>query len=208
MELFGRHPQYRVTLIETDPETCEFVSEELPETDIVLGNATDPDTLKEAVGEDTSTFVAITGDDHVNLLASEAARQMGLSTVILRIKDPQYRKLCRLIGLENVLNPADSVCLQIITRVNEVDLADMIYSVYPDIEMKAFLVQDHPRLEDVSIEDMNQHVKPEVYPILLLREDRYLLPSDAEVLQTDDTVITWVRKEEGLLQRYHLGEKL
>jgi len=44
-------------------------------------------SLEHAVGEDAGTFIAITGDDHVNLLASEAARQMGIPTVILRIKD-------------------------------------------------------------------------------------------------------------------------
>ncbi|OYT33588.1 Trk system potassium transport protein TrkA, partial [Archaeoglobales archaeon ex4484_92] len=80
--------KYDVFVIEKDLGRCNS----LLNLDVVAipGNAANLDTLKAARIENADIFLAVTGNDEVNLLAGLAAKKLGAKKVIVRVENPEY----------------------------------------------------------------------------------------------------------------------
>ncbi len=77
-----------VYVIEKD--TSRF--EELSKLDVkaILGNAANTRILQEAKVDEADIFLAVTGNDEVNLLSGIAAKNLGAKRVIVRVENPEY----------------------------------------------------------------------------------------------------------------------
>ena len=62
-----------VTIIEKDENRCKFLATQL-DTMVICGSGTDKETLINADITDADVFVALTGNDETNLLASLMAQ--------------------------------------------------------------------------------------------------------------------------------------
>ncbi len=191
IQLFQNHRRYKVTLIDSDPRQCERISEMHPRADIVLGNVTHPRVLQEAMGRDTVAFVAVTGEDHLNLLAATAAKKMGIERVILRIEDPGYRELAEVTELGDVLDQATSLSAQVVTRLSGVDIAELIHRSYPKTELMRVVVTDDSPLVGLSPESMADKYERKVYPVLVLRDGEGRLPNDISAIRSGDEIVLW-----------------
>lgn len=207
VSLFRSHPDHKVTLVDSDPKTCESISELFPDVDIVLGDVTHPDTLREANSRNARTFIAITGDDRLNLLAAKAAEVMGVPIVMLRIGEREYRELGEVFELNNILDPADSTAAQIVTRLNGVDFSDLVHELYPRIEVQRFAVADHSEMLGQPAGEFSEYVDAEAYPILILRDQEYRLPSGVDTLKEGDQVIAWIQNPQSLVDRFKDGKR-
>ncbi len=81
-------PNHDVIIIEKDLSRFERVSE----LDVVAiyGNAANMKVLKDAGVERADVFLAVTGNDEVNLLSGLAAKKAGTKNVIVRVENPEY----------------------------------------------------------------------------------------------------------------------
>lgn len=77
IKLFSEKSRFKITLIESNPKKCEWISEGYPDVDIVWGDATHPNVLKSAEAEKADVFIAVIGDDKSNILAAKAAKKNG-----------------------------------------------------------------------------------------------------------------------------------
>lgn len=193
VELFRGHPKHKITVIDSDPQKCELVSEMFPHVDIVLGNATHPSSLREAMTSNTDAFIAVTGKDHLNLLASKAAKNLGISKIILRVADPEYRDLCELMGLSNVLDPTDSLTAQIVTRLTGIDFSHLIHELHLDMELKEFSVENLPALLNQPANSFSNIMGKDHHPVFISRNDKFYLPGEIDILKEKDSIIAWVR---------------
>ncbi|MFO8059488.1 MAG: NAD-binding protein [Bacillota bacterium] len=192
LHLFRDHHHMSLTVIDLDPKKCERISEAFPFADIVLGDVTHPGTLREAISGKTRAFIAVTGDDHSNLLASAAAVRMGIERVMLRVLSPEYRDLAEIMGLGDVLDPADSFSAQVVTRMNGVDLARLVHDCYPGLQMRIVSAAG-PTLAGVALRELPGRLREQVHPVLVLREGTYRLPSEVEAVEVGDEILVWQR---------------
>jgi len=79
---------HEITIIESDEE--KLVELEKLNVETVLGNAANVKNLRRAGVERADIFVAVTGDDEVNLLSGLAAKKLGAGKVIVRVGNPEY----------------------------------------------------------------------------------------------------------------------
>ena len=93
-----------VTLIEKDEERCKFVSTQL-DTLVICGSGTDRKTLENAEINEADVFVAASGNDETNLLASLMAREYKPEKIIARINEPQHEKVFIENNLIDVIVP-------------------------------------------------------------------------------------------------------
>lgn len=95
----------KIQLIEWNRSRAEELAAALPDCSITLGDATDQSLLEtEAVG-DASAFVATTGYDETNLMASLLAKEMGVPEVIAMVDRAQTTYLWRKLGLLHIVSP-------------------------------------------------------------------------------------------------------
>ena len=97
-----------ITVIDQDPETISLLSNEL-DVICVEGNATNPETLREAGVAQADLLMAATEQDEVNMVCGISARKLGTPHVIARIRDPEYLHqtefLREALGLSVIVNP-------------------------------------------------------------------------------------------------------
>lgn len=196
VELFKGHPQHKITVIESDPKKCELISETFPYVDIILGDATYPKTIKEAMNRNTSGFIAVTGQDYLNLLSAKAAHKMGIKKVLLRVNNPEYKELGNLMELTDILDPADAISAQVITHLNGVDFATLIHDLHMELELKRVVITSDSPLIHKNPLDLEKISGEYCYPILVKREGRYYLPSKIQSIEADDCLICWHKEQE------------
>ncbi|MCK8817956.1 NAD-binding protein [Natroniella sulfidigena] len=196
LDLFkGHSQQYKITVIESNKKTCEYISEVYPYVEIVFGDATDPQILEEARTKNTAAFIGATGDDQANLLAGKAAKKMGIPEIILTVVSHKYRELAKVMELDNIINPSDSISAEIVTRLNGADFAELIHDLHLEIEFKKIVVDQWSDLKEVPVTQFEEEVAGNAYPILILRHQSYHLPSEIDIFEIGDEVIYWHKPE-------------
>ena len=103
-----------VKLIEQDIEKAEAASAVLKHGIVLHGNVLDDDTLEEAAVADVDGFVAVTGEDEVDIMACVAAKQRGAARVLSLVQKPRY--LPMLVAMPSV-DGAVSTHLTAVSRI-------------------------------------------------------------------------------------------
>ena len=94
-----------VKLIEMNKEKCIDLSEKLPDNVIVVnGDGRNSDFLMEESIKDYDAFVAVTNNSETNILASVAAKSLGVARTIAEVENIEYIKLAESMGVDAVIN--------------------------------------------------------------------------------------------------------
>ncbi len=195
MKFFQDNRDYEVTVIESDAKTCEWISEAFPEVDIVWGNANHPSILKEAKAEEADVFIAVIGDDQSNILSAKAAKKMGISKVIARVTDPAYRELAELMDFDDILDPAEAVAAEIVTRLQGVDFVRLIQDLHLNVEFASVKASEKEEIIGKNPCEINEYFKDTIQPMFLVREENYNLPSEIESIAANDEIIYLFRRQ-------------
>jgi trk system potassium uptake protein len=94
-----------VVLIEEDAERARAAAEELGETLVVQGRATDEALLEEEEIERTATFVAVTSDFADNLVAGLLARRLGAGRAFALVDNPDLVHLIGEVAIDAIISP-------------------------------------------------------------------------------------------------------
>lgn len=114
-----------VTLIEQDPKICADAAEDLDAL-VICGNGSDVKTLEEANISDADVFVAATGHDETNLLASILVNGYKTDKIIARLSDPAHENAFKKIGVETVVSPELTAAGYLEKIILRPDIADLI----------------------------------------------------------------------------------
>lgn len=195
IEYFSVFSNYTIKLIDNNAQKCELISEMFPKINIVWGNATHPGVLKEAQAEKADVFIAVTGHDSLNLLAAKAAKKLNIPKVFLRVVEAEYRELATIMELEDVLDPAESISTQIITRLQGVDIVELLLKVSKDYKMKKISMLDYPHLVQTKVNDLSNNFEGDLHPLFVLRQGKYLLPTDIKNIEEQDSIIAFAKNK-------------
>ena len=80
--------EHAVTVVDPDPSKSRRMTESL-DVQALVGDGTRADTLTSAGASTAHLVIAVSDDDHVNMLTSVVAKKLGAERVILRLKDTQ-----------------------------------------------------------------------------------------------------------------------
>jgi trk system potassium uptake protein TrkA len=95
----------RLKVIDRDKSRCQELAQILPQAIILLGSATETALLKEEHVDQADRFLALTGDDETNVVASLLARDLGVPRVVTLVHRPDMLALCQRMGLGATLSP-------------------------------------------------------------------------------------------------------
>lgn len=108
-----------VTLLEKDAARARAIARALPHVLVIHGDGTKIDVLREEGIAETDAFVAVSGEDHTDLLGTMLAKQLGVSEVIAAISRADYVPLAKQAGADAVVVPrllAVSTMLRLVRR--------------------------------------------------------------------------------------------
>lgn len=94
---------HQVTLIERDKDTCLRIAEDIC-GDVIWGDGTDLEVLKEAGIEEAEIIAAVTGTDEENLVICKIAKvSFNTPKTIARVNNPKNTTMFKTLGIDNTV---------------------------------------------------------------------------------------------------------
>ncbi len=179
--------QHELRLIETDRERCERLANEL-DIEVICGDGTDVRVLETAGVGEADCFIAVSGNDADNIVASQLAKNhFGAKKVVARANDPRNMEMMHVLGVDYAVSSTE-----IIARIIEQEANLM------EFHLVASLNKGKGQILSVKLEESTvlegRMVKDIVFPkgsllISIVRREKLIIPSGTTVLQGGDEII-------------------
>ena len=98
-----KEKKYEVVLIESDKNLCRLIAEDI-DAEIVCGDGTDVDVLKDAGINEAEVVAAVTGTDEENLVICKIAKSIfNISQTIARVNNPKNMSMFKALGVDKTV---------------------------------------------------------------------------------------------------------
>lgn len=179
--------KYDVTLIEKNKDVCIKIAEDF-NADIICGDGTDVDVLKDAGIEDAQIAAAVTGKDEENFVICQTIKLKYKSTdTIARINNPKNSKIFKALGIDK------TVCsTEVISNIIESGLSCSKFRVVQSINMGEMI------LAEVNVNNSGKWYDKKICSIdipegciivSILRGGRAIAPSGSITIKAGDKVL-------------------
>ena len=183
---------YNIKIIEKDFARCEFLSEALPDVQIINGDGTDRDTLFEQGIEKLDAFVALTSIDEENIISSMYASSLGITKTVAKINRVSS-KVLQSIGMDSEFSSkliaADRIVgyIRAIGNSDESSVQTLYKLVDGKIEALEFFITAEFEKTGTPIKDLKIH--KDALIACIIRNARVIFPRGDDTIQTGDSVI-------------------
>jgi len=187
-----RERDYDITLIERDKETCLKIAEDL-NANVIWGDGTNLDVLRDAGIEEAGIIAAVTGTDEENLVICQIAKlSFNTMKTIARVNNPKNMIMFRKLGIDN------TVCsTEVIANMIEYAFEKDEYRIIATLERGAMVLAEMIITRnnlwcDNMIKDL---VLPnECVIVSILHEEKIVYPRGDTMIRENDKVIIITNK--------------
>ena len=187
------HKSVSTKIIEKDPRRCDELAERLDRTIVLNGDCSDQALLSEENIQDMDVVITLTGDEETNILAALLAKQMGARKIIAKISTFSYFPLMTTIGLEQVVSPRLSAINTILQHVRRGKVLSAMSIKGEQAEVMEAVAQE---TSDIVGKPLKRISFPNgVLVISIMRGDKVIIPSGESVIEPDDRIILFARRQ-------------
>lgn len=199
-----REKNYDVVLVEREIDLCYKIAEEL-DGEIICGDGTDPEVLKDVDIERAEVVAAVTGKDEENLVICQMAKiNFNVNNTIARINNPKNRPIFKALGVDK------TVCS---TEV----IANLIEGAIGSEEIKSVQMLDRGEIVLLEVEITkkspwnNKSIKNIEMPkecviVSIVRKDSVIYPrGHIEIKQGDRVLLVTSLEKKRLLEKVIIG---
>jgi trk system potassium uptake protein TrkA len=183
-----------VRIIERDRARARELAAELPDFQVLHGDATDMTLLKAERCGRARAFVALTGHDETNLMASLLAQELGVRQVVPMVQRAETTHLWRRLGLTQVFSPRALAYERIHEYIESgysANIVSLKHGAAQVLERRLFTASP---AAGVTLAEMNPPRGLIVGAVV--RGSKVFVPRGNDRLEEGDLVILFVREEE------------
>ena len=114
---------YQVKIIESNPKRAEYLSEELSNSIVLLGDVANEELLREEDIDNVDLFCALTNDDEANILSAMLAKRLGARKVLSIINRAAYVDLVESGSIDIALSPQQATIGTLLAHIRRGDIA-------------------------------------------------------------------------------------
>lgn len=147
--------RYNVKLIEKDKQKCYQLADQLHDTLVIHGDATNVELLHQEGIRQMDAFIAVTGNSETNIISSLVAKNHGVPKTIALVENVEYINLSQSIGVDTLINKkliAANFIFRYIRKGNIISLTG-IHGM--DAEILEFKVNEGTRITQKPIKALN-----------------------------------------------------
>jgi len=180
-------------IIERDPSRCEELAEQLGKTVVLNGDCSDQALLSEENIQDMDVVITLTGDEKTNILGALLAKRMGARKVIVKISTFSYFPLMTTIGLDQVVSPRLSAINTILQHIRRGKVLSAMSIKGEQAEVMEAVAQ---KTSDIVGKPLKKISFPQgVLVTAITRGDKVIIPSGDSVIEPDDRIIVFARRQ-------------
>ncbi|WP_136716365.1 Trk system potassium transporter TrkA [Halorientalis salina] len=179
------------TIIEKDEDRARWLAEQLPNSTVINGDATDQELLEtENVGL-ADALVAALENDQQNLLATLLAKRMGTSRTIAITNNGDFADLFETVGVDVAVSPREATAEEI-TRFTRARRAENVSIIDGDrAEVIELEIDAESVLVDRPIRDSTADLPEGVVIGAITRDGRLITPRGDTVVEVGDHVVVF-----------------
>ena len=113
---------YSVKLIERNPRRAAELAEQLQDTIVFYGDASDQELLAEEHVDQVDLFIAVTNDDEANIMSAMLAKKMGAKKVMVLIQRRAYVDLVQGSVIDIAISPQQATISALLGHVRKADI--------------------------------------------------------------------------------------
>jgi trk system potassium uptake protein TrkA len=180
-------------IIERNPDRCTYLAENLNKPIVLCGDGSDQELLSEENIQDMDLVITLTKDEETNILASLLAKRMGARKAITRISKFSYFPLTNAIGIEQVVSPRLSAINSILQHIRKGKVLSAISIKGEQAEVIEAVALETTDIVEKPLRDISFPKGAMVAGII--RGELIIVPTGDSVIQPNDRVIIFARKE-------------
>ena len=184
-----------VKLIEQNRSRCEELNTLLPKANIINGDGTDQDLLKEEGLEFAESFVPLTGIDEENILLTLHARQQSDAKVITKINRMTFRDVIGTLDLGSVIYPryitSEAIVAYVRAKANSINsnVETLNYLFDNRVEAIEFRVRGASDATGTPLKLLKPKMKKDILIAFINRNGQILIPSGNDSIEVGDSVM-------------------
>ena len=182
--------KHRIVLIEEDFQLCEKIAFELIDlgVNLIHGDGTDVNFLKDAEIEKADMLIAVTGHDQSNLVACQLAKTyFGVARTIARVNNPKNINVFRQLGVDSVVSSTAHIAEIIEQEVDWTGVNRMLSEKVGDVRIREFQVAEASASAGKKVEALD--IPKGTILISVIRDKEAIIPNGQTQLFAGDTVI-------------------
>lgn len=184
---------HSVKIIDHNPERSRSTSEELMNTIVLLGDASDEELLVDENIENTDVYCALTNDDEANILSALLAKKLGARKVMSLINRSSYVDLVESGDIDIAISPQQATIGSLLTHVRRGDVVavhSLRRGAAEAIEAVAHGDRSSSKVVGHAVEELD--LPPGTTIGAIVRGDEVLIAHHDTVIESDDHVILFL----------------
>jgi trk system potassium uptake protein TrkA len=179
--------EHKVTVIEIDEKKCKQISDKTDAT-IFNGSGSDLEVWKTIKAENMDLLMALTNDDDVNKGAIRIAKeQFGIPVVIARARQPENVPEMKRLGANFAICPSQEVRRLFLDSLEGLSVAILCQYMTPDFKSVMVTIPINGGIIGKTLKQLDAGEDCRV--AALIREDKFMFPSDSFVFMGSDRVL-------------------
>lgn len=176
-----------VTLIEKKKHICEEIAEDF-NIDVILGDGSDPEVLKESGIENAEIVAAMTGQDEENIVICKISKEcFNINKTIARVNNPKNITTFKALGVDNTFCSTELIANLIEwefenTKVNIVHTFHMGSMVLVNIHINKNSIWLNKLIKDISL-------PKECTIVSIIRNENIIYPKGNTIILINDKVL-------------------
>lgn len=183
----------RVKIIERDFQHCEKMSELLPHTLIIHGDATDRQVLLEEGIDDVDAFVSLTNMDEENLVLSLFANKVSEAKIVTKVDKVAFEEVIGELPVGTIACPKNITAKSIIQHVRGLQNSfgsniETLYRIIDDqAELIEFNVNQESKMTGIPLMELN--LKKSLLVCGIFRKGKIITPTGKDTIELGDSVL-------------------
>lgn len=184
---------HAVKLIECKADRAELLSEQLENTTVFCGDASDQELLSEEHIDQTDVFIAITNDDEANIMSALLAKRMGAKKVMVLIQREAYVDIVQEANIDIAISPQQTTISALLTHIRQGDICN-VYSLRRGAAeaIEAIAHGDESTSKVVGKAIGNIKLPPGTTIGAIVRDEEVLMAHDKTIIEQGDHVVLFL----------------
>ncbi len=194
-----------IKIFEEDFDQCKELADKLDRSLVINGDATDIQLLRDENVEESDIFVAVTEDDHFNVLSAILAKQLGAGRTITQLRMSDYIPLVEKIGIDQNISPRLLAAGAILKYVRMSNIVSV--TLIGDASAHVMELIAPEKAEHLNVPLMDLHFPENAILGTIVRGESVIIPKGSDVIKAGDHLIIFALPEASLEAEKFFKEK-
>lgn len=187
----GLSAQVRVKLIESRAARSRQIADQLANVLVIQGDGTDYDLLAVEGLADMDAFIAVTGNDEVNIISTLVAKHLEVPRAIALVNNVDYMPITPAIGLDAVLSKQLLTVNAVQRYVRHQRIASIASLPGLDVEAVEYIARDGSKITQKPL--ISIRLPPDSIIGAVVHGDRVVIPRGDTRIRPGDKAVVFAR---------------